>query len=176
VTATKAADLHYHQTTAQSEIEVLAATDLEISKDDGVYYALPGGVAVYEILVANAGPLPVEGARLLDELPTGLVDSVWSCAPVLLASCPQAVGEGGIDQTLNLPVGGVLRYLFSARINAALGSKVTNTATIEQPVGVVELQPADNSATDSDQIGPEGVFGNGFEVAPNRISVPLQGL
>lgn len=176
VTATKAADLHYHQTTAQSEIEVLAATDLEISKDDGAYYALPGGVAVYEILVANAGPLPVEGVQLLDELPGGLADALWTCASVQLASCPQAAGEGGIDQTLNLPVDGVLRYLLSARVDAALGSKVTNTATIATPADVIELQPADNSATDSDHVGPEGVFGNGFEAPPNLISVPLRSL
>lgn len=61
VTATKAADLHYHQTTAQSEIEVLAATDLEISKDDGAYYALPGGVAVYRNSGGQCGSLARRG-------------------------------------------------------------------------------------------------------------------
>ncbi|MBE5314054.1 MAG: fibronectin type III domain-containing protein [Xanthomonadales bacterium] len=176
VVATKAGDAQFNPATAQATVVVQAATDLEISKDDGTQYALPQGTVLYEILVANAGPLAVEGARLRDVLPAGLADALWTCTPLQLAACPQAAGEGGIDQTLTLPVNGVLRYRLSARVTAPLGSTLTNTATIDAPTGVIELQSSDNSASDSNLVVPEGLFGNGFEAAPNRISVPVRGL
>ncbi|WP_176763939.1 Ig-like domain-containing protein [Aquimonas voraii] len=174
VLATKAGDAQFNPATAQATVVVQAATDLEVSKDDGTQYALPEGTVLYEILVANAGPLDVEGARLRDLLPAGLADALWTCTPLQLATCPQAAGEGGIDQTLTLPVNGVLRYRLSARVTAPLGSTLTNTATIDAPTGVIELQPSDNSASDSNLVVPEGLFGNGFEAAPNRISVPVR--
>jgi uncharacterized repeat protein (TIGR01451 family) len=176
VVATKAGDAQFNPASAQATVVVQAATDLEVSKDDGSQYALPNGTVLYEILVANAGPVAVEGARLRDVLPAGLADALWTCTPLQLASCPQATGEGGIDQTLTLPVNGVLRYLLSARVTAPLASTLVNTATIDTPSGVIELEPADNSASDSNLVVAEGLFGNGFEAAPNRISVPVRGL
>lgn len=173
VTATKAGDAQYNPTTAQGTVVVQAASDLQVTKDDGAAYALPDSTVLYEILVANAGPLAVEGARLRDVLPAGLSDALWTCTPLQLASCPQMAGEGDIDQALSLPVNGVLRYLLSARVTAPLGSTLINTVTIEPPDGVIELEPADNSASDSNAVGTERVFDNGFEAAPNQIKVPI---
>jgi uncharacterized repeat protein (TIGR01451 family) len=174
VTATKAGDAHYGPATDQDDVEVLAATDLEVSKDDGTPYSLPGGTVLYEIMAANAGPLAVQGARLVDTLPAGLADGIWVCAPVQLAACPQASGVGDLDQTLDLPVNGVLRYLLSAVVTAAAGSTMTNTVTLQLPGGITELEPADNTASDVDLVLAEGVFRNGFEAAPNRISIRVR--
>ena len=149
------------------------STDLEVSMDDGIQYVLPNGTVVYEILVANAGPMAVQGARLRDALPAGLTDALWSCTPLQLAICPLAAGTGGIDQVLDLPVNGVLRYLFSARVTAGVGSTVTNSASIEVPMGFVELQPSDNTASDGNLVVPEVVFGDGFEAGAPGISVPI---
>ncbi len=166
VTATKAGDGQYHPVTAQAPAEVLAAADLQVSKDDGSSYALQGGTVVYEILVTNAGPLPVQGARLRDLLPPGLGDGLWTCTPVQLASCPQAAGAGDIDQTLDLPVNAVLRYQLSAVVAAAAGSTVTNTATIEMPATIIELEPDDNTASDSNSVIVDGVFQDRFQFHP----------
>lgn len=175
VTATKAADAQYNAATAQVDVVVQAAADLEVSKNDGRLWAIPGSTVLYEILVANAGPLAVQGARLRDLLPAGLADGLWTCAPVQSASCPQAAGTGNIDQMLDLPVNGILRYELSARVTAPLGSMLTNTVTVETPAAVVELEPSDNSASDTTSVVPEGVFRDGFEAAQRAISVSSDG-
>lgn len=175
VTATKSADAEYNAATAQIDVVIQAATDLEVSKNDGTPWAIPDSTILYEILVANAGPLVVQGARLRDLLPEGLVDGLWTCESVQSATCPQAAGTGDIDQVLELPVNGILRYELSARVTAPLGSMLTNTATVEVPATVVELEPADNSASDTDSVVSQGLFFDGFEPAPQAISVPSKG-
>jgi hypothetical protein len=90
------------------------------------------------------------------------------------ATCPAPSGTGGIDQLVDLPVGGVLRYAFTARVTAALGATVTNTVTISPPAGVLETDGADNTASDMNMVVPDGLFSNGFETPSRSISVPLQ--
>lgn len=173
VSANKAGDGQFNPAATQAAVVIQAATDLEISLDDGALYVLPNGTVLYEILVANVGPVAVDGARLRSMQLGGLSDALWTCSSLQLASCPNAAGEGSLDQRLNLPVNGALRYLLSARVDAQLGSTLTSTATIESPSGVIELRPENNSASDSNLVVPEGLFGDGFEPAPNGISVPL---
>jgi uncharacterized repeat protein (TIGR01451 family) len=172
VTATKAADANYNAATATVPVIVLAGTDLQVSIDNRRNSLSPDGLVEYEILIANAGPLDVQGARLVNAVPAGLSDVLWSCTAVQLAACPDAAGVGGINQSANLPVNGVLRYVLSARVNATLGATVTSVATISVPPGVSELRPVDNTAVDADPVLPDLLLRDGFEPAPQSISVP----
>jgi len=173
VTATKAADANFNAASASVDVTVQAATDLEVSNLDETTYAIPGSFSEYGILVANAGLLPVEDARLQHPLPEGLSNAVWTCTPVQGASCPAASGTGGIDALVDLPANSVLRYVFSAEVIAGTGASIVSTATITTPVGTTESDPADNQATDTNSVVPDGLFGNGFEAAARRISVPI---
>jgi uncharacterized repeat protein (TIGR01451 family) len=171
ITATKAADANYNAAAANVEVTVLPAADLQISKTDGRSFASPGSFVEYEILVANAGPLVVSGARVQDPVPTGLSEAVWTCAPVQAASCPATSGSGGIDEYVDLPVNAVLRYVFSATVSAAAGESVVNTATVTAPDGTVELDASNNSASDANAVVADGLFADGFEVAGAGVSV-----
>ncbi len=174
VTATKAGEANYNPATSQVQIQVLVATDLRVSKDDGRSNAIPGSTVVYDIRVGNAGPLAVQGVRLRDLLPAGLTDALWSCTPLQVATCPQTTGTGDIDQIVDLPVSGILRYELSARVSAPLGSVLTNTVTADPPITVSELAPADNSASDINDVVPDQILKNGFEPAQTPVTLPLQ--
>ncbi len=171
ITATKAADANYNETTATVEVAVLPSADLQISKTDGAPFATPGSYVEYEILVANAGPLAVASARVQDPVPTGLSDAVWTCAPLQLGSCPATSGSGDIDEQVDLPVNAVLRYVFSAIVSAEVGDTVTNTATVATPTGTVELDASNNSASDANVVVRDGLYADGFEAAGSGVSV-----
>ncbi|MGQ0798991.1 MAG: putative Ig domain-containing protein, partial [Pseudomarimonas sp.] len=171
VTATKAADANFNAATANVQVTVQATTDLEVSILDDTTFAVPGGFSEYEILVANAGLLPVDDARVQHPVPAGLTAALWTCAQVQGASCPTASGIGGIDQLIDLPVNGVLRYVFSATVSASTGATIVSTATITTPAGMIELDPSDNQATDINSVVPNGVFKDGFENPAQVISV-----
>ncbi len=73
--------------------------------------------------------------------------------------CPNACGSGNINETIDLPVGGMLSYVLTATVLAAEGITVTNTASVTLPTGLTDINPADNSARDSD---PVSLFADGF--------------
>ena len=163
VTATKAADVNYNEATATVDVSILPTTDLQISKTDGSLFSTPGNVVKYEILVSNSGPFAVLGARVQDPVPVGLMDPQWTCNPVQVAACPATSGSGGIDEQVDLPVNGILRYAFRATVSAGLGETITNVATITAPESTIEINSADNSASDVNTVTIEGLFANGFE-------------
>jgi uncharacterized repeat protein (TIGR01451 family) len=172
----------WQATGIQSNCSVLArftatATDLQIAKDSGVDAALDGQVLVYAITVANAGPASVSGAQLVDILPASLIEAEWACLPAeSSAACPSApfdAGTGDLYAEIDLPVDGFLRYDLSARVQTDGGtSLVSNTATVTPPAGIDELDPSNNSATDSTSVVPEGIFASGFEAGPDLLAVP----
>ncbi|MCG6117550.1 MAG: hypothetical protein MEQ07_05065 [Aquimonas sp.] len=155
---------------------VPVSADLQVAKDAGVDSALNGQVLVYAITVANAGPAAVTGAQLADTLPATLVDAEWACLPAASnVPCPPApfdAGSGNLYAEIDLPADGFLRYDLSARVQAAAGTVVANTATVTPPAGIDELDPSNNSASDSLQVVPVGMFGNGFEAGPSPLTVP----
>jgi len=156
------------------DITVAAGADLQISKSDLATIVQPDQPLVYDIFVANAGPSPVLGARVVDTPPGTLSGATWSCTPVLLASCGNAAGVGAIDELVNLPPGSVLRYSMAATVNAEPGTTINNTATVTSSASVAELDANNNSDTDTNVLLLDGVFLDGFESGTNRITVPFE--
>lgn len=153
-------------------IEVQPGVDLQISVDNGVASLAPQGAVVYRIEVGNAGPSPAPATRLSAMAPAGLADIEWVCTPVQGASCPAATGTGLPTLSVDLPVGGVLRFDVGARLNATPGTTVQLSASLQPPAGTVERAPADNTAVDTDTVLPFGVFSNGFE--PTSTGLRMQ--
>ena len=137
-------------------------SDLAITKTNGVGFVSPNAPVTYFIDVVNAGAVEVLGATLTDNLPATLDAGTasWTCTGSAGAVCPKASGSGNISETIDLPVGGMLSFELTATVVATEGMTVTNTATVTLPSGLTDINPANNSASDTD---PVGLFADGFE-------------
>ncbi|MEQ1862398.1 MAG: SdrD B-like domain-containing protein, partial [Chthoniobacteraceae bacterium] len=126
-----------------------AQADLAITKTDGVTTAFVGGSVTYTITVSNSGPSNVVGALITDVFPSALTGVTWTSAGAGGGS-GTASGNGDIIDPVNLPSGGSVTYTVSGSINPSATGVLSNSATISAPGGVTDLNPGNNSATDSD--------------------------
>jgi len=123
--------------------------DLQITKTDKVATYTPGSSVTYFIIVSNAGPSNVIGATVTDTFPAQITSTVWTCVSTAGATC-NANGSGNISDTVNIPVGGSLTYTITANIAPTATGNLANTANISVPGGYADINPANNSATDTD--------------------------
>jgi uncharacterized repeat protein (TIGR01451 family) len=142
--------------------EVVAATNLAITKTDGVTTVKAGGTTTYTIAVTNRGNSTVASATMTDIRPSAITNWSWTCAVVDTgAPCTGSNVSGGtntgpvstnIVATLtNLAAGHTAVFTVVANISATAvnGATLTNTATITATGDAVT---ADNSATDVDTV------------------------
>lgn len=144
-------------------IVVPVSGDLEIALGNGRPNLPSGGGVDYDVQVGNVGPSTAAGARVQFAVPAGIGTATWTCTAVTLATCPQASGSGDIDQLVDLPSGGALRYRLAGTVTAAIGATVTATASVTAPLAVVDPDLNDNTATDTDAVVNEFLFGDDFE-------------
>jgi uncharacterized repeat protein (TIGR01451 family) len=149
VTSTEGAnDIIILPTTVQAE------ADLEISKTNNQTSSVPGEAVLYNIIVTNTGPSVVTGATVIDDFPS--MSSVsWTCNESGGAICPSTSGSGNLDETVNLPVDGVLTYLAVGTVASAATGTLVNTASVAAPASVFDPASGNNSAIDSDELTPE---------------------
>ncbi len=153
---------------------VYALADVSISKTNGVGYFEPGDLLVYSVVVRNLGQDSAANVRVLDIVPPGLVNAVWSCDASGGGACPVPGGAGNIDVGLaSMPVGTLVNFTMHGNV-AGSPLKIANTASIELPVDttVEDSSQGNNSATDTDLI--DFTFRDGFEDPP--ISAPAGSL
>ncbi|HEY8242246.1 MAG TPA: IPTL-CTERM sorting domain-containing protein [Casimicrobiaceae bacterium] len=143
-----------------SNIDPVAATlastglaNLSVTKTDGVTQVAAGATTTYTVVVTNAaGSANVIGALFTDPEPANATFPSWSCiAAPATASCT-ASGSGSISDTVNIPAGATLTYTVTAAVPAGASGQVVNVATIDPPASVIDGNPANNSATDTDNI------------------------
>lgn len=133
-------------TILDDDIEV----DLAITKDDGQTAYSPGGTVIYEIVVTNNGPVDVLGAQISDPLPNGITDASWACADDGGGSaCSEASGTGAIATAADLPVGTSVTYTLTVPVPVSYSGDLTNTATVDVPVGMTDADPSNNTASDT---------------------------
>jgi uncharacterized repeat protein (TIGR01451 family) len=130
-----------------------AAADLSITKTNGVTGVTAGATTTYTIVVTNLGPSPVIGAAVSDSAPAGLTFGAWTCVASAGSACP-ATGTGDITVTVDLLSGGTATFTLPGTIGSATTGTLTNTATVNAPVGVTDPQPSNNTASDSDPVSP----------------------
>jgi hypothetical protein len=168
IRAAKAGDENFNGTSDTVNILVVAGNDLQIAKAAPVTQAQPGSTVVYTLIVSNVGLQAVSGARLIANPPATLRDVVWQCVQAgSSATCPSgagAAGSGPISVLMNLPAGAHLRYDLGARVDAAVGSSVVSTASVEPPSGQTDPIPANNNASHTIAVIPvDSIFRQGFE-------------
>src|SRR6185295_18565610 len=101
------------------------------------------------------GPKAVAGAAVRDPLPSQLDPSAtWSCVPVPGtpgARCTSS-GSGSIDDLVDLPVGGKVRYALNGRSREGDSVSIENTATVAPPSGIVDPDLSNNRSVDRNSI------------------------
>jgi uncharacterized repeat protein (TIGR01451 family) len=136
--------------------EIRATTaNLSISKTDGQTTAPRGSQVTYTIVVANAGPDAINGALVNDTMPAALTGATWTCVASGGSSCGAASGSGNIaNVAVSLLNGGTATFTVVGTVSgsAAIGSQLSNTATVAVPAGATDPALGNNSATDSDTI------------------------
>lgn len=139
--------------------------DLQITKTDGQSAAVPGGQVTYTIVASNpSGPNDAFGVRVADLFPSEIVSCSIGCTAAGGASCPVGggiapgkLGEGPeIDELVDLPVGGSVTFVATCDIDASASGTLTNTATVSVPATMGDPNLGNNSATDADDLIPEG--------------------
>jgi len=105
------------------------------------------------VTVTNAGPLPVNGARVTDTFPPELTSVTWTCAAVG-GACGTAFGSGDIDVALTLSLGATVTFTVNAMVVAGSGAgRLINVASVAGRAGITDLDPRNNSDADIDTIG-----------------------
>ncbi len=146
------------------DTELQQVVDLAITKGDGVTSAVPGEPLTYTIVVSNQVLAlgshgeqigrGVTGATVSDLFPPEL-DCGWTCAPAGGASCTAGPVAGNLVDTVDLPLGSSLVYTADCGLAPDATGTLSNTAEVSPPAGVIEHDPADNSATDEDDLTPQ---------------------
>ena len=135
-----------------TDTDTITATptaDLAITKSDGSPTYTPGSTVTYTIVASNAGPGSALGATVSDTLPAAIAGATWTCVGAGGGTCPP-VGAGNINANVNLPAGGSVTFTLTGNVAAGATGNLVNTATIAAPPGIVDPNPANNSATDTD--------------------------
>jgi uncharacterized repeat protein (TIGR01451 family) len=130
--------------------------DLAITKTDGVAVATPGTSTTYTITASNAGPDPVSSATVADTIPAACVSPTWTCVGAGGGTCT-ASGSGNINDSVNLPSGASVTYTAVCPISATAAGTLSNTATVSSAIS--DPTPANNSATDTDNLTPQADLG-----------------
>lgn len=123
-----------------------------------------GSPTTYTATVTNPGGAPVGGATLVNNPPAGVTYGSWTVVASGGAVAPRSSGSGALNEVVSLPPGGTLVYTITAAVGAGATDPVVNTATIQLPAPLVDANPANNTATDTDPlttgcVGPVGPGG-----------------
>lgn len=132
--------------------QVLRRPNLSITKTNGVSSSMAGLPLGYTITVSNVGPSDAPNALVQDILPAVLVGATWTCTPTLGTGSCQSVGEGSINDTVDIPVGESLVYQVSATLVSSATGMLVNTASVQVLGDALDPDTSDNAATDTDTI------------------------
>ena len=139
---------------AAATLSATGVADLAITKTDGVLTVTPGTNTTYTIVASNLGPDAVAGAGVVDTPPAGVTFTGWTCVASPGSGCGTPSGSGPINELVSLLVGGTATYTVTAAIAPGATGTITNTATIVTPPTVVDPNPANNTASDTDTLVP----------------------
>ena len=131
--------------------------DLAITKTDGVTSVVPGTADTYILVVSNHGPSAVTGASVADALPAGVTAATWMATDTSgggVVTGPTS-GSGALATTVNLPVNATVTFTFTVQVDPSATGTLVNTATVTAPAGVTDTNPANNTATDTDNLTPQ---------------------
>jgi uncharacterized repeat protein (TIGR01451 family) len=139
-------------TTATGDLSttVITAPSITVTKTDGVTNTYQGASLTYTVVVTNSGTYTVT-ATVADTIPAGLTGATWTCVASPGSSCAAASGSGNISTSATLEAGDTATYTISATVTASSGT-IANTVTANPPAWITDASPANNTATDTDNV------------------------
>ncbi|MDC8016113.1 cadherin-like domain-containing protein [Tahibacter soli] len=141
-------------------ITVASGVDLAIGVSNGRSFIVGGSETTYAVDVRNLGPDTANQARVSVAQPGNVIAFVWTCSRSDATPCAVAAGTGAMEQFVNVPVGVTVTFAFTMTVLSQPESPVTLQAFVAPAASQTEVQPANNSASDTD---PVGIFASGFE-------------
>jgi uncharacterized repeat protein (TIGR01451 family) len=139
-------------TTPTVKFMVSDTADLKIMVTDGKSVVVAGKKDTYTIAVTNAGPSNVTGAAVSDIFPSTFTGVTFTATESGGASGFTPSGSGNISDTVTMPSGSKITYKAHGRISGSATGTISDTATVTAPIGVVDPNLANNSATDTDTL------------------------
>jgi uncharacterized repeat protein (TIGR01451 family) len=131
---------------------LLGNADIAVTKTDGVTSVLAGGATTYTIIVKNNGPDNVAGVSVVDAAPLNVSFTSWSCGASSGSSCVDSGGIGDIATTVNLENGDTATFTVNALISLSASGSVANTVNVAAPASVVDGDPLNDAATDTNMV------------------------
>jgi len=145
--------------TANESTTVLAEVELVLDKVSNSVWAPTGGSIDYVVTISNLGPSAALGANAIDQLPLRLGNASWTCSPGAGSACA-ASGQGDIDELVDIAPGDSVVFDLLAQLLDDDELPITNTASVSAAAGVIEMNVANNSDSDTDIVGQ---FADGME-------------
>lgn len=128
--------------------------DLAVAKVSSPNPYVAGSTLTYTVTITNNGPANVTRAKLEDRLPSQIAGFSWTCAAAGGAACLRTSGTGDIDTLLDLPVGSQAIFTVSGTVPTGTTGRLTNTASVTTPRGVIDPSSSNNASTDSTNLTP----------------------
>ena len=129
-------------------------SDLSITKTNNTTTIVPGAPTTYTIVAKNNGPRDVFGIEVKDTMPAVFSNVSWTCTATAGSNCFAAAGTGNLDTRVNLLNGGTATFTITGTPNPSATGSVTNVATIAPPAGAIDVDPTNNSTSDTDTFTP----------------------
>jgi uncharacterized repeat protein (TIGR01451 family) len=121
--------------TATDTNTVNPTVQLAITKTDGSLVYIPGTSTTYTIIATNAGPSFLANGKVVDALPPQVSTATWTATYSGAGSIGPASGNGALNETISLAVGGTATFLFTVNIKPDATGDMTNTVTVSPPEG-----------------------------------------
>ncbi len=152
--ASASIDLTPANNNASVSVNVTPFADLVLSKSAPAN-AIPGTLLTYTLVVNNLGPSPAPNATLTDLFPADLSGVTWTCVAAPGSACP-ASGTGHLNALpITVAVGAPLTITASGLIQPGATGTLTNTANVDEPVGVTDPDLGNNTASASTNLTPQ---------------------
>jgi large repetitive protein len=135
-------------------LAVLQVADLSITKTNNQTTAVPGLPTTYTIVVTNQGPANVAGAIVQDTFPAALLNPTYTSIVVGTGSGNTLSGSGNIFDVVSLAAGSSIVYTVTGTVSPSATGTLSNTATVTSPPNIPDLNPNNNTATDTDPLTP----------------------
>ena len=137
---------------ARPERALALDNDLSIAKTDNVTSVERGTPTTYSITVVNNDTTSrVADVLVNDTMPAGLTVVSWTCSTIAPSICATPDGTGDINATVTLEPSAAATFTVTGTVSET-SNTLANTATVTGPVGFVDADPANDTATDTDAV------------------------
>lgn len=129
------------------------ATDLAVTKDDGMLTVIPGSLLAYDIEITNNGPISVPSISVIDMAPPELMNLVF-VTPT--GTYDPATGEWN---NVHLDVGETVTMTLQAVVKQSATGTLTNTVCVAPPPDITDSDSSNDCDHDVDTIEAQADLG-----------------